>query len=214
MSTVPQPNRYTTWGSFDRTFGCAQGSAPRNRPATTRLRAQVCSEIEYGANCHPEAAGAPSELQRARCAQDAEGSPVAAPVASAANFEILRRPARISLATLAQRSGRLRMRASNRQPTTDNASISVMLEELNSPFMRLCRLARLERAEVGSLAGAGVLLSRIEPVFACFQFPDHALGSSDIRARKRPHPDGDAQRHPSGSPVKTRLNFLVGDDPW
>jgi len=66
-----------------------------------------CEEIDQGANCHPEAAGAPSERQRARCAQDAEGSPVAAPVAGAAHFEILRRPPRISLATLAQRCGSL-----------------------------------------------------------------------------------------------------------
>jgi len=49
-----------------------------------------CEEIDQRA--HPEAAGAPSERQRARCAEDAEGSPEAGPVAGAAHFEILRRP--------------------------------------------------------------------------------------------------------------------------
>ena len=51
--------------------------------------------------------------------------------------------------------------------------ISVMLEELNSPFMRLRRIARLERAEVAALARARILLTRVEPVLARLQFPDH-----------------------------------------
>ena len=47
------------------------------------------------------------------------------------------------------------------------------LEELHGFLMLLCRRARLERAEVTALAGLGIFLARIEPVFAGGELSDH-----------------------------------------
>src|SRR5262245_27279459 len=47
------------------------------------------------------------------------------------------------------------------------------LEELNGAFVLLGLLARREGAQVPALAGLRVLLARIEPVLARFDFADH-----------------------------------------
>lgn len=60
------------------------------------------------------------------------------------------------------------------------------LEELNGSFVRLCGVARLERAEVAALAGARILLARVKPVFARFQFPDHGEMLCKLRVRQCP----------------------------
>ena len=39
-------------------------------------------------------------------------------------------------------------------------------EELDRAFVSLCRGSRLERSEVAALAGPGILLARVESVFA------------------------------------------------
>lgn len=55
------------------------------------------------------------------------------------------------------------------------------LEELDFPLVLLCRFPRLERAQIAPLAGLGVCLDRVEPVFAGLEFPDHGLPPSDQR---------------------------------
>lgn len=60
------------------------------------------------------------------------------------------------------------------------ASVPV-LEELYFPLVLLCRFPRLERTQIAPLAGLGVRLDRVEPVFAGLEFPDHGLPPSDQR---------------------------------
>src|SRR5262249_58228871 len=49
------------------------------------------------------------------------------------------------------------------------------LEELHRALVLLGRLPARERAEIAALAGAGVLLARIEPVLTRLQLADHDI---------------------------------------
>jgi hypothetical protein len=49
--------------------------------------------------------------------------------------------------------------------------------------MFLCGGERVERAEVSPLAGLWILLPRIQPVLARFQFPDHMMSKRFAEAR-------------------------------
>jgi hypothetical protein len=49
------------------------------------------------------------------------------------------------------------------------------LEELHLAFVLLRRLPCLEGSEITALSGLGISLSRIEPIFTGFQFPNHML---------------------------------------
>src|SRR5690348_1858496 len=55
-----------------------------------------------------------------------------------------------------------------------DGALSATLEELHRLLVLLRRRSRLERPEVPSLAGLGILLLRVEPVLTGFQLPDHA----------------------------------------
>ena len=57
------------------------------------------------------------------------------------------------------------------------------LEELHGFLMLLRRRARLERAEVAALAGLGIFLARIEPVFAGSEFADHCSSANFLRLK-------------------------------
>ena len=46
-------------------------------------------------------------------------------------------------------------------------------EVLNFSFVLLRRPARCEGPKISPLSGLGVLLSRVQAVLACFEFPDH-----------------------------------------
>ncbi|CDX28199.1 hypothetical protein MPLA_1350016 [Mesorhizobium sp. ORS 3359] len=52
-------------------------------------------------------------------------------------------------------------------------TVLVPLEILHFAFVLFGGFARLESAEIAALAGPGIDLARIEPVFAGFQFADH-----------------------------------------
>jgi len=52
------------------------------------------------------------------------------------------------------------------------------LEELYRPFVLFSRFTGGERTEVFAPAGARIPFSRVEPVFAGFQFSDHTFGWS------------------------------------
>src|ERR1700716_719577 len=55
---------------------------------------------------------------------------------------------------------------------------SVTLEVLHGAFVLLGCAARLEGAEVAALAGLGIGLARIEPVFTGCELADHEAASS------------------------------------
>jgi len=53
------------------------------------------------------------------------------------------------------------------------ASLTLPLEELDSALVLLGRRSGLEGPKVSALAGPGIFLIRVQPVFAAFQFPNH-----------------------------------------
>src|SRR5262249_36307047 len=87
------------------------------------------------------------------------------------------------------------------------------LEELHRALMLLGRLPASKRAEIAPLAGARVLLARIEPVLARFQLADHDIdqrsgvwtGSSPLRERAL-----DREKIPPGEPLLQRLAQEIG----
>jgi hypothetical protein len=52
------------------------------------------------------------------------------------------------------------------------------LEELHGALMFLGCLARAKGTQVSSLAGLLIFLSRIQPIFPGFQFPNHAYNDA------------------------------------
>src|SRR5436309_7030656 len=63
-------------------------------------------------------------------------------------------------------------------------SLAAALEELHRALVFFGRLPALERAEVAALAGARILLARIESILSGFQLADHdASGCSWLGAR-------------------------------
>lgn len=60
-------------------------------------------------------------------------------------------------------------------------SSPLAFEELDLTFVFFCLFPGIERAKVFAFAGFRIDLSRIEPVFTRFQFPDHYISPVQVR---------------------------------
>ena len=56
---------------------------------------------------------------------------------------------------------------------THRTALLMVLEVLHCLLMRLCRSSGAERPQISPLSSLGILLSRVQPVLARFQFSNH-----------------------------------------
>src|SRR6516225_9281090 len=73
----------------------------------------------------------------------------------------------------------------------DGVCLMAMLEKLDGTLVFLGGLSGRESAQVAALAGASILLARIQPIFAGFEFSDH---DESLRLLEGKDPDTDGAK--------------------